>query len=54
MQGDLSALERGGQTNIAKPHLGEGHKIGGDDDIDILTGALRQISISSGRNTSHQ
>src|SRR5262245_18490414 len=35
MQRDLPALEGGSQTNIAKPYLGEGHQVGGDNDIYI-------------------
>src|SRR5262245_6412147 len=40
MQGDLSALNRCGKANVAKPDLRKGHQIGCDDDIDISGGCF--------------
>src|SRR5262245_54717621 len=35
VQRDVFALECGRQSGIAQPYLGEGHEIGGYDDVDL-------------------
>src|SRR5438045_6469292 len=40
MQRDLPALKRGHKSDIAEPHLGEGIKITGDQDIDFPRGSF--------------